>query len=352
MQEIFEKTFYGNTVAEWGVAILIIIGSFVLSKIVYWLFSNIVKRVTAKTKSKLDDIIVDMIEEPIVMAIVLGGFWYGVSYLNMSENADAFFSKVFYVALTFDVSWLVVRLVDAVIVEYLTPLVEKTDGNLDDQLLPIIRKSVKTGIWIVAIVVGLNNAGYDVGALIAGLGIGGLALAMAAKDSVANLFGGLTVFMDKPFKLGDRIKIGGFDGTIIEIGMRTSRLKTLDNRIVTIPNKNFTDSFIENVSSEPNRKFNLMLGLTYDTKPEEIEHALEILKDIAKENKSLEEDGVVAIFDSFGDFSLNVRFIFYSKKGEDNWQVGNDVNFEILKRFNAAGLDFAFPTQTIITEKG
>ncbi len=350
MSEFFEKTFYGNTVAEWSIALLIIAGTFVLAKALYWLSGNIIKKITKKTKSKLDDIIIDKIEEPVILALVLGGIWYAVSYLNISEGFAKFADKAFYVAFTFDVSWLVVRLVDSILVEYLSPLVKKTKGNLDDQLLPIIRKSLKATIWAMAIVIGLNNAGYDVGALLAGLGLGGLAFAMAAKDSVANLFGGVTVFMDKPFKIGDRIVIDGYDGTIVDMGLRSTKLKTLAGRIVTIPNKNFTEKYIENISSEPSRKIAMSLGLTYDTQPKDILKAIDILKDIDKNNKYT-KDECVAVFESFGDFSLNITYIYYIKKGEDIWAAINDTNQEILSRFNDAGLEFAFPTQTILTQE-
>lgn len=350
MTEFLTKTFYGNTIAEWLVSLLIIVGSFILAKALYWVSANIIKKLTKKTKTQLDDIIVDKVEEPIVMAVLLAGFWFGLHYLELTEGFSSFLDKAFYVAITFDVSWLVVRLVDAIIVEYLTPLVKKTDADLDDQLLPIIRKSLKAIIWTVAIVVGLNNAGYDVGALIAGLGLGGLAFAMAAKDSVANLFGGVTVFIDKPFKMGDRIQIDGYDGNIVDMGLRSTKLKTLAGRLVTIPNKNFTETYIENVSSEPKRKMSLNIGLTYDMSHEDIQKGIDILKDIDK-NSKYTKDECVAVFESFGDFSLNITYIYYIEKNQDIWAAINDTNFEILKRFNEAKLDFAFPTQTIITEK-
>lgn len=350
MRELFEKTFYGNTVAEWSVSLLIIAGTFVLAKALYWLFGNIIKKLTKKTKSKLDDLIIDKIEEPVILALVLSGIWYAVTYLHVSEGFTKFADKAFYVAFTFDVSWLVVRLVDSILVEYLSPLVKKTKGSLDDQLMPIIRKSLKGVIWAMAIVIGLNNAGYDVGALLAGLGLGGLAFAMAAKDSVANLFGGITVFIDKPFKIGDRIIIDGFDGTVLDMGLRSTKLKTLAGRIVTIPNKNFTEKYIENISSEPSRKMVMSLGLTYDTEAKDIIKAIDILKDIDKKSKYT-KDECVAIFESFGDFSLNITYIYYISKGEDIWSAIHYTNHEILKSFNEAGLEFAFPTQTIFTQE-
>ena len=351
MSEFFEKTFYGNTVAEWSIALLIIVGTFVLAKAIYWLSGNIIKKITQKTKSKLDDLIIDKIEEPIILALVLGGIWYAISYLNVSEGFAGFADKAFYVAFTFDVSWLVVRLVDSVLVEYLSPLVKKTKGNLDDQLLPIIRKSLKATIWAVAVIVGLNNAGYDVGALLAGLGLGGLAFAMAAKDSVANLFGGITVFMDKPFKIGDRIVIDGYDGNIVDMGLRSTKLKTLAGRLVTIPNKNFTEKYIENISSEPSRKMSITIGLTYDMSTEDVNKGIELLKEINKKCEYTLDDCVV-YFASFGDFSMNLSFTYFIKSKPDFWFLApNEINLQILQKFNDDGLEFAFPTQTILTQE-
>ena len=137
-----------------------------------------------------------------------------------------------------------------------------------NQIGPILRKTVRSVVWILGVITAMNNAGFDVGALLAGVGIGGLAMAMAAKDFVANIFGGVTVFVDKPFKVGDRIVVDGIDGTVQEIGIRSSRLITLQGRMVTIPNNSFTNSPVENITAEPSRKVSVTLGLTYDTSPE------------------------------------------------------------------------------------
>jgi MscS family membrane protein len=351
MQEFFSKTFYGNTVGTWAISLLIIVGGIIVSKIVYFIISKVVKRYTKKSKAKLDDILVDMVEEPIVFAIIILGVWYGVDYLDLPVKFDNFMSKVYYILITFNVAWLITRLFDALVKEYLAPRVSGTDSDLDDQLLPIARKGVKVTVWAIAIVVGLNNAGYDVGALIAGLGLGGLAFAMAAKDSVANLFGGFTVFTDKPFTIHDRIVVNGFDGTVEEIGIRSTRLKTLAGRIVTIPNAVFANEAIENISSEPGRKITVDLGLTYDTTAEQLENAMKIIKEIALANEDIENDNIVSTFLSFGDSALIIRLVYYIKKGSGIYDTMSAVNMEILKQFTAAGLDFAFPSQTIYTKQ-
>jgi MscS family membrane protein len=345
-EAILSKTYYGNTVAQWGVALLIVLGAVVVGKILYWICKNIISKLTSKTETKLDDIILDMIEEPVVLAVTIGGAWYGLNSLKLSEKADAWISSAFQALIVLSVAWLVARLLDSLFKHYLVPLADRSENDLDDQLLPILSKGTKVAVWSLGIIVALNNAGYNVGAILAGLGIGGLALAMAAKDTVANIFGGFTIFTDRPFVLNERVKVAGFDGMIKEIGVRSTRLQTLDGTIVTIPNSKFTDMPVENVSREPSRKVLLNLGLTYDTTPEGIEKAMTLLKEIASANDNLEEKVIVS-FNQFGDFAMNLLFIYYIKKGADIPQTQTEMNLKILNAFNEAGLEFAFPTQTL-----
>lgn len=347
MNELLSQTYYQNTLQEWVVGLGIIVVSIVLGKAVYWIFSRVIRAFTSRSKARVDDIIVDMVEEPIVFMIIASGIWFGLQTLTLPDRLETAIQNSYHVIVALLVGWLLSRLFDALYRQYLIPLVEKSETDLDDQLAPIISKGVKVIIWSLAFIIGMNNAGYDVAALIAGLGIGGLALAMAAKDTVSNIFGGFTIFTDKPFNSGDRIKVSGFDGTVSEIGLRSTRLKTLDGRIVTIPNSTFADSAVENVSWEPWRKVVLNIGLIYDTTPEQIEQAMGILKEISDTHASTEEDTWIA-FNAFGDFALNICFIYYIRKGEDVGATQTEVNLAILRRFNENKLEMAFPTQTLI----
>jgi MscS family membrane protein len=347
MKDFFSKQFYGNTIETWLIALSIILGGFLLAKLIYYFLSKVVKKLTTKTKSKLDTLIIDMIEEPIMFGVIILSLWYGINYLELPKKTLSIVGKAYYILITFNVAWFISRFLDALIKEYLTPKVTESKSDIDDQLLPILRKGIKVVIWIIAIIVGLNNAGYDVGALIAGLGLGGLAFAMAAKDSLANLFGGFTVFTDKPFTIHDRIIVKGFDGTVEEIGIRSTRLKTQAGRIVTMPNAIFSSEAIENITSEPGRKTIINLGLVYDTSPEKMQNAIQILKEIADETQGVLKNDVVASFIEYGDSSLNIRFSYYIEKSFDIFETTSNVNLEILKRFNKAGLVFAFPTRTI-----
>jgi MscS family membrane protein len=393
----WEKEYYGNTILEYVIVFGIILGSIIGAKILYWLSSNVIKKLTAKTKTNLDDIIVDKVEEPVLFGAVMAACWYAINRLNFglskysvekytevyTSNYGAppsqehlaevtkidttveaiggipqtyieypywenFVHHLFGFLIIVNVTWLIVRLLDALIEEYIVPITEKSKSDLDDQLLPLFRKGMKVIIWSLGIIVGLNNAGYDVGAVIAGLGIGGLAFALAAQDTVKNFFGGIMIFADKPFQVGDRIQIGDIDGFVKEIGIRSTRVETLAGRIVTVPNSKFSDDAVENVDREPTRKIILNLGLTYDMSPEQMERAMEVLKEIAKDNQSNIEEDISVGFNAFGDFSLGIIFIYYIKKEADILQTQTDINLSILKRFNAEGLEMAFPTQTVL----
>jgi len=350
MKEFLEREFYYNTISEWAIALGILLASFILAKLIYWIFGNVIKKLTEKTKSRIDDVVVDTLQQPVVFGLTIFGLWYGIHQLMFPENINTWINNVYHVLTAITVTWLIARLVDAVIKEYLIPLAEKSDSDMDDQMIPVVRKGLRAAIWILGIIVALNNAGYDVAALLAGLGIGGLALALAAKDTVANIFGGIMVFTDKPFKINDRVKIGGFDGTIIEIGIRSTRLKTLEGRIVTIPNSKFTDGMVENVTLEPWRKVVLNIGLVYETPASKMEKAMELLKEIASANAGIEEEPVVG-FNKFGDSALGILFIYYIKKGAAILTTQSEINLAIMQQFEEHGLEMAYPTQTVYTKK-
>ena len=344
----WSQQFYYNTVTNWAIAFGVILGAVILGKILYWISGKIIKKITERTKSKLDDILVDKLEEPIIWALILYIAQYAIKLnLTFPDEIFSIINNGFHFAVTIVITWMVARTVNALIVEYAIPLTKKSESDFDDQLLPILQKGLRIIIWTLGVIIALNNAGYNVTTLLAGLGIGGLAFALAAQDTVKNIFGGAMIFLDKPFKLNDRIKIKGFDGFVHEIGIRSTRLRTLEGTIVTMPNAVFSDQPVENVSREPSRKIILDLGLTYDTKPEQIEEGIKILKEIGTVHRDKIEENVLVAFTAYGNFSLGLKYIYYISKQSDILDTQTAINLDILKRFNEMGLEFAFPTQTI-----
>ena len=345
--EIIHQEFYGNSILNWGIAVGILILSFIVVKMLYWIFSNVIRRLTSKTKTNLDDVLIDKLEKPLTYLVLILGYWISIHYLVFKEEVEIVLENAAYFLLVIDVTAILSRIVDALISEVIMPITEKSDSSFDNQLIPVIQKGVRSIIWILGIIIGLDNIGFDITAMIAGLGIGGLALALAAQDSVKNIFAGIMIFLDKPFRIKDRIQVDGFDGTVEEVGLRSTRLRTLEGRIVTIPNSRFTDNSVTNVTSQPTLKVKLNLGLTYDTNEIQMQKAIDILEDIVKDQEAITDD-YAAGFNGFGDFSLNILFIYYVKPDSHWLDTQTLVNKEILRRFNKEGLEFAFPTQTIL----
>ena len=350
LNHFMEKTFYGNTILDWLYAFGLIILAITIGKAIYWAFGKFIKQYTKKTKTRLDDIIIDMIEEPLVFAVTIVGIWLALGTLKIPDIAGAWLSKIYYVLIIFNVAWFMNRLFSSLIQEYLVPYVENTKTDLDDQLLPFIQKGIKLAIWVTAAIIALNNAGYDVGAVIAGLGIGSLAFALAAKDTIANLFGGLTILLDKPFKINQRVQIEGYDGTITEIGLRSTRLTTqFDGRVVTIPNSKFASNAVVNVSSEPSRNITLNLSLAYNIDEHKVKLAMNLLKEIARDNVNV-EDKVTISFNSFEAHSLNILFMYRIKKESNIFETQSEINLQILSRFRQSKLAFAIPSRIIYQE--
>ena len=346
---MLDEIYLNNSLETWLYALFIAGGAIVLGKLLYWSIQKTLKVYTKATKNDLDFIFIDMIEEPLSLAITLIGIWFAIDLLTMSESVKKFIDSVFYFVVIFNIAWFANRLFNALMEKYVVPKIKKSETDLDDILYPIIRKIVAISIWTITIVIGIDNAGYNVTTMITGLGIGGLVFALAAKDAVSNLFGGFIIFSDKPFDLNDRIILNGFEGYVREIGLRSTKLETLDGRMVTMPNSKVTDNPVLNVSKEKGRKIKFTLGLTYDTQPQDIELAKNILTKIITQNECT-RDAVIA-FDSFGDFSLNILVIYWVKSGSPIAGTNDTINMSILKEFNENKLNFAFPTQTLIVEK-
>ncbi len=346
---MFSQIYYGNSLNEWIISFLIIIGAMVLNKIIVLFNKHVITKLTEKTNNRMDDILFKMLQAPVLLGVMLLAIWIATNRLNFDPKIDAFFSKSYQFLIVLNITWFLVRFINSIIEEYLVPKAEdKTTKYLDNTLVPIVRRGILGVIWAIGIMMALRNVGVDVGALIAGLGIGGLAFALAAQDTIKNIFGGITIFTDRPFRIGDRVKVDGFDGFIEDIGIRSTRLRTLEKRLVTIPNYKIVEASIENVSDEQMRRVLMNIGLTYDTTPEKMQEAIAILKNIPKIHKDVDTHELTAVFSNFSPYSLDIKFIYWVKKSGDVMEAPSRVNFDILKQFKEAGLNFAYPTQTVL----
>jgi len=248
------------------------------------------------------------------------------------------------------------RLVD-VIEYYLQRWTSKTRTKLDDMLVPVIRKSLRVTIAIIAALwIADGILGAEIRAILLSAGVGGIAIALAAKDTIANFFGSVTIFADRPFQIGELVKIDEHLGPVEEVGFRSTRIRTLQGHLVTIPNSVITNSCVENIGRRPFIRRTSNITITYDSGHTKTKRAVEIIKEVLAGVPQLNTDPEKpprVYFSDFNDWSLNI-YMSYWVKPADYWlyhQVNEQVNFEITKRFEAEQIEFAFPTQTLYVKK-
>lgn len=342
---MLEEVIWGNTIQDWGISILIIIGALVIAKLVSLFLKKVVKTLTKKTSSHLDDVIYESAESPILFGIILIGFWIAIHRLVYPDGFVKAVDSAYKILIVLNITWLFARLITNLVEVYWNK-----EGHTR-RILPLVKRSLLVIVWIVGLIMALNNVGVNIGALLGTLGIGGIAFALAAQDTVKNVFGAFTLLTDRPFSIGDTVKIDNFEGTIIDIGMRSTKMRDYDKRIVTFPNYKVADAYLINISVEPMRRVVMKIGLTYDTTPEKMNEAMNILKDIPSKVKYVSSNDLVVNFSDFTDSALVITFIYFIEKEGDIGKVTSDVNMEVLSSFNKSELNFAYPTQTIYIEK-
>lgn len=219
------------------------------------------------------------------------------------------------------------------------------------RFIPILTKLLKAFLLFIAITGFLQSQGYSVSSILAGFGIGGIAVGMAAKDALANIFGSIELLSDHVYKVGDYVKIDGIEGYVEDINIRSTKVRDLDNFLISVPNNLAANAVITNVSSAKKRFINITFGVTYSTSNESIQKAQEILKNIAISHKEIHNQFTVAIHD-LGESSINIRFRGYVKSGSyDKFlKVRGEFLDEVIRDFRAANIDFAFPSQSLYIE--
>lgn len=230
----------------------------------------------------------------------------------------------------------------------------KKQSQIGDQLAPLATKMLKTIVVVVGSLVILQNFGVNVTAILAGLGLGGVALAFAAQDTVANFFGTITILLDSPFRVGDHVKIQDVEGVVEEVGFRSTRIRSLTNSVITVSNSIVAKEKVENITERRGIcRFRHILGFTYNATPEQLANFCEQLQYHLKQDQRIQQERTSVQFNSLGDSSQNilVNFHFMVQPHESEAALNQSYLFDILKLAQTAKLDFAFPTRTLLMEK-
>ena len=346
---MLENELWGNTIDNWGISILIILGAIIIVKLLSLLGKKVIKPFVTGTDNHLDDVIFYSLEAPVKFAIILLGIWIAIHRLVYPDSFVKVVDNAYSILIVLDITWFFGRLFSSLLQVYWG----KQSNGQANKMMPIIKRTILVIVWLIGIVMALSNVGVNISALLGTLGIGGIAFALAAQDTVKNVFGAFTILTDKPFSIGDTIRVDSYEGTVVDVGVRSTKIMNYDKRIITFPNYKITDTSIVNISSEPMRRVVLNLGLTYDTTSEKMKEALELLKSIPKrvENVSSNPSDIVAVFTEYSDSALVIMYIYFIEKQGDILGVTSNMNMEILAAFNKAGLNLAFPTRTVYIQK-
>lgn len=285
---------------------------------------------------------------PLGALLFLLALWAGINFFALPAAAAGVVRGLFITALTVVGIYIITKFVD-LLFSLWRERAKRTETRLDDQVIPLLSKVTKFAIWAIGILLVLQNLGYNVTSLLAGLGIGGLAVALAAQETLSNFIGALAILVDRPCEVGDRVDFDqlGIKGTIEAIGLRSTRVRTLDGTLVSIPNRTMANTVINNVAKRPTIKNEYVIGIVYDTPYEKILEALRILREILANHPSTAN--YRAYFKEYGPYSLNIVVTHWCKytDWEEFLKATEEINLEIKRRFEEAGIEFAFPTQTV-----
>lgn len=296
----------------------------------------------------------NLLSFPIGLATISGVWSVGVRLLEFDDKILSFLLRAGYVGFTVGVVATIYYLVDILKI-YLEKLAKDSENKFDDILVPLVTKTLKTFVVLIGIIFIGNSLTLDMKSILAGMGIGGIAFALAAKDTISNIFGSLTVLLDRPFRIGDWVLIdGSIEGTVEEVGLRSTRIRTFYDSLITLPNGRLTNAHIDNYGQRTYRRLSTKIGVQYDTPPEKVEAFCEGIRQIIANHKFTRKDNFHVYFNSFGNSALEILlYVFWKVPGwADELNEKHRLLMDILRLGNEMGVEFAFPTQTVHLYQG
>lgn len=343
---LFEKTLWGVEYSEYFYAALILVAVVVLLKIFQLMILGRLKKLAKKTKTQVDDAIIHGIEHlgaPFYFGIAL---YFALQRFNLSQNALRWTNYAIMVVVVF----YAVRAIHKMITFGTKKVIETRDDE-DNTIVRFLGTFLKGTLWLLAVLLLLSNMGYNITSLIAGLGVAGIAIGLALQNILEDLFSSISIYFDKPFKVGDFIVVGDYLGVVKRIGIKTTRLESLWGEELVISNRELTSTRVKNYKKMERRRIHYTFGVTYDTPVKKLEKINRMVRDIVDKVELADLDRVH--FKEHADSSLKFEMAYYvnSKEYADYMDVQQKINLELNKRFEKEGIEFAFPTRTIYMEK-
>jgi MscS family membrane protein len=336
-----------ETLFHWVAGSILFFAAILLRHIIVNIIFHYLKKLAAKTETTLDDKLFPALENPAATLVMVVGIFAAVSVFPLSPQLDRLLAEGAKVAVLAVGLWAMIR-AGGGLLDHLEELAHGKRMTVAT-FMPLIKKTLLVFAVVFGVLVIAQNQGLPVQSFLAGLGIGGLAFALAAQDTIANLFGSFVVVVDQPFKVGDVVRIGSNEGTVEDIGLRSTKIRTAARTLIVIPNKSVAGEAITNFTRMPQRRVDQTLGLTYDTTPEQMQAVLEDIRTLLREDPGVHPQTIIVHFANYGPSSLDIQLVWFA--ADPDWAahmaVRERINLKIMRAVAARGLSFAFPTQTV-----
>lgn len=335
-------------------ALLCITAGFILRVVFRKVVDRRLSKIAGITRNTFDDHILEASRGPGGMLLVLLGFMAAERFVTLpTEPYDlpTVYRRVMEFMVIIDSAWFSFNLIDA-LVKAFYETGEDNGMEIDVPVMSFIQKALKSAVVIVAVLLFISNLGYSISSVLAGLGVGGLAVALAAQDMLSNFFGSIMIFADKPFRVNDYVEVSGITGTVESVGLRSTKIRTWNGSLVSIPNKEVANSAVDNQTSRPGRRVDITVGVTYDTTADRMEEALSRLERMIGEHPDVDSDSVLVRFKEFGASSLDIMVSYFtSPVWREKLRVQQEINLLVMRELEDMGLEIAFPSTTVYLKK-
>jgi small-conductance mechanosensitive channel len=349
MTEILETTFLGNTVQTWAIAVALALGiSLALGVAVRWVAARF-RSLSERTRTTVDDLLVELLGRTKVFFYAAIGVYVGIKPLALSENVDTIVNHLVIMLILVQGGLWANAAVSSLLESYREDRLQEDPAAATT--IGALGFVARLAVWSLVLVLALDNLGVDITALVTGLGIGGIALALAVQNVLGDLFASLAIVLDKPFVIGDFIIVGDLMGTVERIGLKTTRVRSLSGEQIIFSNSDLLSSRVRNYKRMYERRIVFAFGVTYQTAPDTLEEIPETVRQIIEAQSDVRFDR--CHFKSFGGSSLDFEAVYYVLLPDYNVYMDRQqaINLGIMRAFEEQGVEFAYPTQTVYVSR-
>lgn len=340
-----------NDLADIGISIGILFLFLLFRKIFAKYIFQLILKLSKKSPTEFFSRLFLSFELPLRWLFLVIGVYVAVGYFPYLEQSNLLFLKIIRSSIIVLISWGLYNLSSSSSILFMK-INERWNVDIDKILIPFLSKAIRFIIIAISFSIVAQEFGYNVSGFVAGLGLGGLAFALAAKDVLGNLFGGVVIITEKPFSIGDWIQTPSVEGTVEDITFRSTKVRTFAQAVVVVPNATLANESITNWSKMGKRRITFNLGVTYDTPKDKLETVITRIDDMLKNHDAIHQETIFVTFDKYNDSSLDIFLYFFTKTTvwETFLKVKQEINFNIMEILDEEGVSVAFPSRTLYVE--